>query len=92
LYERKEVAKRMLTETEHWRIVNFDMSNPGTYIDWTHEREWRLPGDLEFKLNVSSAPHVVLYDKQGWDYFRDNCPPSIFKGIFGLSVLKSILM
>lgn len=30
-----------------WRIVNLELSPMG-YVDWTHEHEWRIPGDVRF--------------------------------------------
>ncbi len=58
IYDNKETAKNMLPTDEWWRIVNFDMSNPEFFVDWTHEREWRLPGDLEF--DIAEATVVVM--------------------------------
>jgi hypothetical protein len=50
-YEKKEVAKRILPKEEHWRIVNYDLSVDDAFVDWTHEREWRVPGEFEFSLD-----------------------------------------
>jgi hypothetical protein len=49
-YERTELAKQMLPPDEWWRIVGFDMSDADAFIDWTHEREWRAPGDFPFDI------------------------------------------
>jgi hypothetical protein len=51
IYEKTEIAKKMLPPEEWWRIVRLDLSDDSNFVDWTHEREWRLPGDLSFKLN-----------------------------------------
>ena len=51
LYENTEVAKGFLPTEEWWRIVKLDLSDDSNIVDWTHEREWRLPGDLEFELD-----------------------------------------
>jgi hypothetical protein len=51
VYDRTAAAKLYLPREEWWRIVNFDLTNDESFIDWTHEREWRLPGDLEFELD-----------------------------------------
>lgn len=51
IYEQTEVAKSFLPPDEWWRIVRLDLSNETFFIDWTHEREWRLPDYLEFDLN-----------------------------------------
>mgnify|MGYP000527785654 CR=1 FL=1 len=39
-----------MPESEWWRIVNFDISDDDAFIDWTHEREWRVKGDFEFSI------------------------------------------
>lgn len=89
-YEETEIAKKLLHKSEYWRIVNFSIpSNSENMIDWTHEREWRLPNDMKFEVNLA---HVVLYDKKCWDFFIENCPEEIFKKIYGITILKSIMM
>ena len=50
IYEKLEVAKKLLQEDEWWRIVSFDLSNKQEIIDWTHEREWRFKGNFEFAI------------------------------------------
>jgi hypothetical protein len=40
-------ASALLPHSERWRVVGLDLGrNPG--VDWTFEREWRMPGDLHF--------------------------------------------
>lgn len=51
IYEKTEIAKTFLPSSEHWRIVNFNLENDSSIIDWTHEREWRVKGDFEFELS-----------------------------------------
>lgn len=51
IYEQKEIAKTILSPSEHWRIVNYDLSDDNGFIDWTHEREWRVKNDYCFELN-----------------------------------------
>jgi hypothetical protein len=37
-----------------WRVVSIDMTrNPP--VDWTFEREWRVPDELRFELRCSAA-------------------------------------
>lgn len=50
IYEKTDVAKAFLPQSEWWRIVRLDLSDESAFIDWTHEREWRLPDDLNFEL------------------------------------------
>jgi hypothetical protein len=54
IYEKTDVAKSFLPEKDWWRIVRLDLSNEEAFVDWTHEREWRLPGDLEFDLSETT--------------------------------------
>ncbi len=51
IYEKTEIAKTFLLPSEYWRIVNFNLENDISIIDWTHEREWRIKGDFEFELS-----------------------------------------
>lgn len=89
-YEQTELAKKLLPEHEYWRIVNFKLLIENNPIDWTHEREWRLPNELKFELN---SAHILLYDKKVcWDFFLKNCPEEIFREIYGITILKSIMM
>ncbi|HEY9608565.1 hypothetical protein [Allocoleopsis sp.] len=59
-YDQIEIAKKLLPQDQHWRIVNFDISDHNKIIDWTHEREWRLPIELKFELNKT---HILLYNQ-----------------------------
>jgi len=79
-YEQTNVAKKILPPDEWWRIVRLDLSLPNNFIDWTHEREWRLPGDLEFELsevtlltitNDSVKELAALYKKKTGKDLRD---------------------
>ena len=54
VYEKTEIAKNILPQNQWWRIVRLDLSDESNIVDWTHEREWRLPGDLEFELNKAT--------------------------------------
>jgi len=57
MYEKKETAKKILPKDEWWRIVDFNLMDRENIVDWTHEREWRLPAD-EFHFDLSRA--VIL--------------------------------
>jgi hypothetical protein len=89
-YEKTADAKAMLPESEYWRIVNLNIEIGNTScIDWTHEREWRLPNNFSFERRFC---HILLYDKQCWDFFLELCPPETLHEIYGITVLKSIMM
>jgi len=51
VYDKLDDAKRYLPADQWWRIVNLDLASD-KLIDWTHEREWRVPGNLTFELHV----------------------------------------
>ena len=64
LYEKTEVAKKILPKEEHWRIVNLDLTNEQFFIDWTHEREWRWPnrrstGFLDYDIPDDDDPRYA---------------------------------
>lgn len=88
LYEKKNLAKQILPEEEWWRIVNYDLSNENGIIDWTHEREWRIKGDLEFDLNqvILIMPHGMSYGEMKEKFGED-----ILNGIKGVTILDPIL-
>lgn len=59
-------------------------------MDWTHEREWRVPGNVEF--NNYSGIHIILYNPECFKHFLNSCPPDILKKISGVTTLTTILM
>lgn len=61
VYDKTAEAKSYLPPEQHWRIVNFDLSDENSIIDWTHEREWRVPGDFAF--DVSEATLLFVNSK-----------------------------
>ncbi|WP_034438785.1 hypothetical protein [Clostridium ihumii] len=65
IYDRTEDAKMYLPHNEWWRIVNLDLSDEKNFIDWTHEREWRVPDKLKFDLSQVSilVPNAKVYKK-----------------------------
>ncbi|MGG1164806.1 DUF2971 domain-containing protein [Bacillus mycoides] len=82
LYEEKSKAKIMLPREEWWRIVNFNLVQDDNIIDWTHEREWRMPED-EFHFDVSDVV-VLLPNTQQYRSFIERCPKEILKKIKGI--------
>lgn len=64
IYEETEKAKTFLPQDEWWRIVDNEykfIGNEWDITDWTHEREWRVRGDMEFEYNKGYV-HIVLYN------------------------------
>ena len=73
IYESTELAKRMLPAEEWWRIVGFDLSEHTSIVDWTHEREWRVPMALDFDLGEAT---VVVPNQSAYRQFVDLCQRS----------------
>jgi hypothetical protein len=47
-------ARALVPPAEHWRVVSLEIDRkPG--VDWTHEREWRLRGDLRLEPRACAA-------------------------------------
>ena len=93
IYDRVEEAKKYLDQSEYFRLVSFDLSDVAKIVDWSHEREWRLPGDLEFRIAMSA---VVLETKQDYkEFIRKTALPEnvgILGNICGIIVLDALLM
>ena len=70
VYEDTDRAKGMLPEEEWWRIVRFDLSDEEDMVDWSHEREWRVPGGFEFDLGEVT---VLLPGEYGYRRFIEGC-------------------
>lgn len=47
IYDKADEIMELIDESIYWRVVNLDL-NIATwqYVDWTHEHEWRIPGDV----------------------------------------------
>lgn len=92
LYEQKDIAKDLLDEDEHWRIVCLDLGDPNNIIDWTHEREWRIKGDLEFEWK---DVEILLSQEYDIKRFLEECKKSgitsLLDEVKGIITLKSIL-
>jgi hypothetical protein len=73
---------------EHWRIVHYDISDKENFIDWTHEREWRVPGDFNFELE---QVFILLPNNKMYKYFMENCPSEIYLNVAGIIVLTPII-
>lgn len=80
IYDITSEAKSYLPEDKWWRIVNFDLSNSDNIVDWSHEREWRVPNELKFKLsdvvllfsnNSQVKEFIDRCNESGKDYYRE---------------------
>lgn len=88
IYEKTEIAKDMLDENDYWRIVSLDLSDKDNIIDWTHEREWRMKGDLTFKLEDA---YVYLVNKTIYQNFVKSVDKELLEKLKGIVVLDPVL-
>ena len=84
LYEATDVAKKFLPADQFWRIVNFDLSHSEGYIDWSHEREWRVPGDFAFEVSEIA---IVVGDSTQYREFIELAGPELLRELQGVTVL-----
>lgn len=91
IYEDKDIMRSLLPENEYWRIVDFKLTDKDAYVDWTHEREWRVPGELSFDYS-----NIEVIVKSDWYYrvFVNRCiekeRTDILTGIHGIITLDSV--
>ena len=91
LYGPKDEMTAMLPESEHWRIVTLDLSDHTRIVDWTHEREWRVKGDLSFDY---SEVEVIVENPEAYHDFIAHYQavnPEVLQNIQGIIVLDSLL-
>lgn len=89
IYDETSKAKKYLPTSEYWRIVNFNLKNENAIIDWTHEREWRVPNELAFDLNevtvlVANLNAQKKFVEKFEEKFKEN-PLKLLKGVINLS-------
>lgn len=84
IYEDTDVAKAFLPESELWRVVRLNLSDSENIVDWTHEREWRAPGDFRFELKYAA---IVVANTKDYRELIDRAAPSILKEVLGVTVL-----
>lgn len=91
-YGKTEEYKEILDKTEHWRIVDLELDKPEYKVDWTHEREWRLPSDFKFKYDQIEIilPDSVYY-KEFVTWCVDKKHINVLKEIRGIVTLDSLI-
>ena len=61
----------ILPKTVQWRCVQLDLNDSNNIIDWTHEREWRIEGDLKFEYkDIEVIVGCREYYQKFIDYYR----------------------
>lgn len=91
IYDDTNQAKEYLPESEWWRIVRLDLSDKKHIIDWTHEREWRVPEELLF--DYSQCEIIVpssKYYRKFVEYCLKNNREDILLKIRGIVVMSSV--
>jgi len=91
IYDRTSEAKQYLPPNQWWRIVNFDLSSDTAIVDWSHEREWRFPGDFTFEL---AKVTVLLIDDASYRLFIKKgraSYPTLLEEIGGIINLAHVL-
>ena len=75
-----------------WRVVRFDQANYQEAIDFSHEREWRVLGDVDFsKLKGVERPvAIVSSDAEAAELeaMYPTGPDSPIRGVFSLFDLR----
>lgn len=93
IYERPEIINDnkcfpAIKDDALWRVVSLDLTENDFFIDWTHEREWRVKGDVDFTLDEVS---VILADRYKYREFISKVDEAIVKQINGIVVLENIV-
>lgn len=93
IYDKVEDGEQYLSDNELYRLVKFDISNTDRFIDWTHEREWRMPDNFEFRIDWSG---IVLETKEDYREFIQKSlleeNEGILESVCGIIVLDALLM
>lgn len=91
IYDDTNQAKEYLPESEWWRIVRLDLSDREHIIDWTHEREWRVPEKLLFDY---SQCEIIVPSSKYYHKFVEYCleknREDILLKIRGIVVMASV--
>lgn len=93
IYEDKNVMKKLLSKEEYWRIVDLKLADIDEYVDWSHEREWRVPDELSFTYNNIE---VIVQSGKYYRLLIDKCIEEdrldILKKIHGIITLDSVYL
>lgn len=93
IYDKVEDGVEYLSDDELYRLVKFDLSNTDSFIDWTHEREWRMPDSFKFRIDWCG---IVLEAQKDYREFiqKSKLPENegILENVCGIIVLDALLM
>lgn len=91
IYDKTTDAKAYLPRDQWWRIVSFDLGNDDALIDWTHEREWRAPGDFSFDRSEAT---LLFVNNGTYKEFRKLCVTAgddVLDQVKGVVVMDNLL-
>lgn len=88
LYEKSEVAKKLLPASDWWRIVDFRLSEDNKIVDWTHEREWRVKGNFMFEIEEVT---VLLAHYEQYREFIKRVDKGTLQKLNGIVILSEVL-
>ncbi len=91
IYEKTADAKGYLPQDQWWRIVNFDLGNDKALVDWTHEREWRSPGDFSFDLSEATLLFVNEPTLKSFLKLCDEYDLDIMRKAKGIVTMRDLL-
>lgn len=93
IYDIPAQAREYLSEESWYRIVSLDISNMDQVFDWSHEREWRVKGNLAFEINNCA---ILLETKADYRELMQKVDSldnkNIVDRVCGITVLDSLLM
>jgi len=62
IYDVPDQGKRYIAESELYRLVALDLTDKTNMVDWSHEREWRMPGNFKFRVDWSAVLLETITD------------------------------
>lgn len=76
-----------IPEDQRWRHVRFEHGK----VDWTHEREWRVPGDLD--LSVVPGYYVIVWSPNDMGKIQalDHPTKKLVRGVLSMEHLHKFL-
>lgn len=89
LYESLKKAQDLVKPNEYWRIVNLNYSKDYT-VDWTHEREWRLPVEEKFNFDLNKAT-LVVPNRRYLEMIRDILGREVIEEIGSIVLMEMII-
>ena len=91
IYGPTSELREVLPSNEWWRIVDLQLKHTKPIVDWTHEREWRIKGDLSFTYNqIEVIVPCWSYYQKFVKYCLDNSKEELLKEIRGIIALDSV--